>query len=170
MWYDVDAVQDAAAAIAAALAELEPAQARTFANRAGSFDGRLNELSAQVEAIRAAHAGAPVAITEPVPLPYLTEAAGLENRTPEDFSAAIEDGTDVPPAVLDGDAAGVQRQAGRRCWWYNEQTSSPRPSGCGPPRRPPASPVVVVTETLPPQEEYVTWMESTIDAISTALG
>jgi zinc/manganese transport system substrate-binding protein len=168
VWYDVDAVQDAAAAIAAALAELEPAQARTFASRAGSFDGRLNELSAQVAAIRAAHAGAPVAVTEPVPLPLLL-AAGLENRTPEDFSTAIEDGTDVPPAALE---EMLQVVSGKHVELLvvNQQTSSSQTERVRSAAEAAGVPVVLVTEFPPPQEQYVPWMKSTIDAISTALG
>jgi hypothetical protein len=30
----------------------------------------------------------------------LTDAAGLVNKTPAEFSKAVEDGTDVPPTVL----------------------------------------------------------------------
>ena len=41
----------------------------------------------------------PVAVTEPVPL-YLLEDAGLENGTPAEYTAAIEEDADVPPAVL----------------------------------------------------------------------
>ena len=65
----------------------------------GHLPDKLAGLTGKVDAIKAAHDGAEVAITEPVPL-YLTEAAGLVNLTPDEFSEAIEEGTDVPPTVL----------------------------------------------------------------------
>ena len=64
-----------------------------------TFKSALDGLTGKLAALSADHAGAPVAVTEPVPL-YLLEAAGLVNKTPEDYTAAIEEGTDVPPAVL----------------------------------------------------------------------
>ena len=65
-----------------------------------------------------------MAVTEPVPL-YLLEAAGLENKTPEDYTAAIEEGTDVPPAVLKAatDLAGSKDLSFLA---YNEQTEGPQ--------------------------------------------
>ena len=63
-------------------------------------------------------------MTEPVPL-YLLEAAGLENRTPAEYTAAIEEGTDVPPAVLKA-ATDLAGSPDIRFLAYNEQTEGPQ--------------------------------------------
>ena len=120
-------------------------------------------------AIRAAHAGAPVAVTEPVPLPLLL-AAGLENRTPEDFSTAIEDGTDVPPAVLEEMLQVVSGKHVELLVVQRADVVEPETERVRSAAEAAGVPVVLVTEFPPPQEQYVPWMKSTIDAISTALG
>jgi zinc/manganese transport system substrate-binding protein len=168
VWYDLPTVKLAAAAVAARLTELRPDRAQVFAERAGAFDGRLNELIGQVDAIRDTYAGDPIAVTEPVPL-YLTEAAGLADKTPERFSAAIEEGTDVPPAVLD-ETLELFRGKQVVLLVYNEQTSSPETEQVQAAANAAGIPVVAVTESLPADKDYVTWMKDTIAAIAGALG
>jgi zinc/manganese transport system substrate-binding protein len=106
-------------------------------------------------------------VTEPVPL-YLTEAAGLVNKTPEAFSAAIEDGTDVPPTVLtDTLALLTGRQVALLV--INEQTSSPETEQLVAAARDSSVAVVGVTETLPAGQNYLSWMDANITALSSAL-
>src|SRR5664279_966739 len=98
VWYDLPTVAAVAQKVATELSDLRPEQAAYFQANADAFTGRIAGLTAKVQEIKAAHDGAGIAITEPVPL-YLTEAAGLVDKTPERFSKAIDDGTDVPPTV-----------------------------------------------------------------------
>ena len=82
--------------IATDLGNADPAQATSFTANAQAFDTKIDALTAKLDAIKAKHAGARVAITEPVPL-YMVTAAGLVNATPPQFSKAVEEGTDRPP-------------------------------------------------------------------------
>jgi zinc/manganese transport system substrate-binding protein len=108
-----------------------------------------------------------VAITEPVPL-YLLEAAGLVNKTPETFSAAIEEDTDVPPAVLKEtedlfDTKQVKLLA------YNQQTTGPQTEAVLAAAKRNNIRVVPVTETLPTDQSYLSWMQANLRAVSSAL-
>lgn len=89
VWYDFPTVDKVARQIATELTALDPANEAQFTANAATFSGKLGALTTQVEAVKAAHAGVAVAVTEPVPL-YLLQAAGLENVTPAEFSDAIE--------------------------------------------------------------------------------
>ena len=99
VWYSLPAMARLADAVAAKLGELEPSSAETFRSNAAAFKESLGGLETKLAGIKASAGAAPVAVTEPVPL-YLLEAAGLDNQTPAEYTAAIEEDTDVPPAVL----------------------------------------------------------------------
>ena len=75
-----------------------PAAAGFDANAQPLRDG-LAALEAREAQIAESSGGAGVIITEPVPL-YLLTASGLDNLTPPEFSEAVEEDTDAPPAVL----------------------------------------------------------------------
>ena len=123
---------------------------------------------ARTDEARATVHGAGAAITEPVPL-YLLESMGFENQTPEAFSEAIEEGTDVAPAVLNEtvslfDARAVSLLA------YNDQTTSPETEEVRAAAENAGVAVVSLTETLPDGDSYISWMSANIDAIIDAVG
>ena len=112
-------------------------------------------------------AGEGVAITEPVPL-YLLDAIGLDNRTPEKFSEAIESGNDVSPVVLQETLRlFTDRQV--RLLAYNEQTSGAETTRVLAAAKQADIPVVPVTETLPSGKDYLSWMNANLDAVAGAL-
>lgn len=168
VWYDLPAVDKVAAAVAADLMTIRPDQAAFFQANLTAFSDKIAGLTTKVEAIATAHPGAKVAITEPVPL-YLTEAAGLVNLTPDEFSEAIEQGTDVPPTVL---AATLALFSDKQvvALVYNEQTSSPETEKVLAAAKDNAVAVVGVTETLPEGKDYLSWMDANITALADALG
>ena len=115
----------------------------------------------------AAHAGDAVAVTEPVP-GYLLEAAGLRDATPEAFSEAVEEGTDVPPRAFQETLALVKERK-VRALVYNAQTSGPQTERLRTAAQDAGVPVVPVTETLPEGRHYTSWMDGTIAALTEAL-
>jgi zinc/manganese transport system substrate-binding protein len=168
VWYDFPTVGKVTAAVTAALSAASPADAAGFASNAAAFTAKLTELEAQEAAIKAAHAGAGVAITEPVPL-YLLDASGLVNKTPGEFSEAIEEGTDVPVAVLN-QTLKLFRSGDIKALAYNEQTAGPETEKVLAEAKADKVAIVPVTETLPEGKDYVAWMTSTLQALSAALG
>ena len=106
-------------------------------------------------------------MTEPVPL-YLLEAAGLENRTPAEYTAAVEEGADVPPAVLKA-ATSTAASKDTRFLAYNEQTEGPQTQAVKKAAIAAGKPVVNFTETLPDGKTYLQWMADNVDNVSKAL-
>ena len=99
VWYDLKAMNALATKIAGTLSALRPADSAVFTSRAGAFQNELSDLRDRQAAIREEHSGVAVAVTEPLPL-FLLADCGLVDKTPEGFSEAIEEGTDVPARVL----------------------------------------------------------------------
>lgn len=168
VWYDLPTVRKVADQIAAELGKEDPAQASKFTANAAAFGTKLDTLAAGEAAIKATHAGDGIGITEPVPL-YLTDAAGLVNKTPADFSAAIEEGDDVSAATL---KATLDLYTGHqvKALVYNEQTSGQITEEVKKAATDASIAVVPVTETLPAGTDYVGWMQGNIDALAKALG
>ena len=124
VWYDLTTVMKLTTQLATDLSAAAPEQAATIKANADAFTSRLIGLQRQQAAIKAEHAGDPVAITEPVPM-YLLQAAGLVNKTPDKFSEAIEEHTDAPPAILkETEELFDKHQV--KLLAYNEQTSGPQ--------------------------------------------
>jgi len=167
VWYDLPAMAKLADQLVSALSTADPGNAGTFSANADAFKQKLQGLEQDAAAVKAAHSGAGVAITEPVPL-YLLEACGLVNKTPEEFSEAIEEGTDVPAAVLKDT---IDLFAGKEVQLlaYNEQTAGPETEKVLSAAKDHQVDVVPVTETLPAGSDYVTWMSGNLSAIETAL-
>ena len=167
VWYDFPTVQKVATRIEAALEKADPDDAGTFQSNLSAFDQKLTAMEGTESKIKAAHAGAGVAITEPVPL-YMLEASGLKNLTPGDFSEAIEEGTDVSPAVLK-QTEDLFTDKKVKLLAYNEQTSGPETEAVLKAAKSNDIAVVPVTETLPAGTDYLTWMQGNLAAIEKAL-
>ncbi|MER7247531.1 zinc ABC transporter substrate-binding protein [Kribbella sp. NPDC000426] len=167
VWYDFPTMEKLAAQLASTLSEVDSANSSTYAANAAAFTGKVKQLEATEASIKAAHTGDGAAITEPVPV-YLLTACGLVNKTPGEFSEAIEEGTDVPAAVLQQtltlfSAKQVKLLA------YNEQTSGPETEKVLAAAKASGIAVVPVTETLPDGKDYLGWMTANLDAIRSAL-
>jgi zinc/manganese transport system substrate-binding protein len=102
-----------------------------------------------------------------VPL-YLLEAAGLENRTPGGYTAAIEEDADVPPAVL-SETIRLVGSGGIRLLAYNTQTEGPQTLALKKAAEAAGVPVVNFSETLPDGKSYLQWMTGNVDGIAKAL-
>ncbi len=167
VWYDIHLMGDVAAAIAAELAALDPENATVFEQNLAAFHERLEELEVLLEETAAALGGGVVATTEPVPA-YLLAELGFDDKTPEEFTEAIEEGADVPPLalqqVLDLIASGDVRFLA-----YNEQTASPETERVRAAAEEAGIPVVSFVETLPDGEDYISWMRANIEAVAAAL-
>lgn len=167
VWYHLEAVQDVAVAIADELARLDPAHADDYASNAGAFVAQLDGLLEDAAAIDAAHGGAGVAVTEPVPV-HLVAEAGLVDRTPGEFSEAIEEEIDVAPGVME-EMLDLVSSHDVAFLVYNEQTTGPQTDQVVAAAQGADVPVVRVTETLPEGEDYVTWMADNLAAFAEAL-
>lgn len=168
VWYSVDAMDALAHEIAHELGEIDPDNAETFEANYDAFAEDLGTITAAADAIAAEHEGDGVAITEPVPL-YLLESAGFVNVTPDAFSEAIEEGTDVSPAVL-AETLDLFASGDVALLAYNAQTTGSETERVLDAAESASVPVVDFTETLPEGDDYVGWMTANLEAVADAIG
>ena len=168
VWYDFPTVIRVADRITQFLKLHDRADASTYVANRNHLVAQLSSLIATERAIKGLRRGAGVAITEPVP-DYLLAACGLVNRTPPEFSKAVEDGTDVSPRVLAQTLAlfsGHQVQA----LVYNAQTTGPQTDQVRSAAQQNSIATVPVTETVPSGDTFYSWMRGQLDALAAALG
>ncbi len=168
VWYSLPTMKKLAGQIATDLGAADPAGAAQFTANAAAFEVRVDGLVGQVEALKAAHAGTRIAVTEPVPL-YLTDAAGLVDTTPPEFSKAVEEDADPPAAVV---ATTLEEFTADpvRAFLVNTQTRTPVTDQVEKAARAAGVPVVEVGETLPAgTTDYVEWIKQQLDVLSEAL-
>jgi len=168
VFYDFPTIKKVADTLADEFSKADPSGTGTFTANAKKFDDALADLEAREATIKARHSGTGVAITEPVP-GYLLEASGLDNVTPAEFSAAVEQGTDVSPAVLAATLATFS-SGKAKVLVYNAQTTGAETEQVLAEAKKDSVPTVPVTETLPAGKDYLGWMTSTLDALESALG
>ncbi|PWB97854.1 metal ABC transporter solute-binding protein, Zn/Mn family [Salinibacterium hongtaonis] len=168
VWYSFEAMGALAAEIAHSLEEIDPEGADEYAANYAEFSGEIDGLLERAHEIGAAHAGAAVAVTEAAPLLLFNEI-GLVNKTPAEFSTAVENGTDVAPAVLLQMRSLIE--AGEVALLaYNEQTSGVETEQLVSLARDSDVAVVAIAETIPDGLNYVSWMDENLDNIEAALG
>ncbi|MBA8816996.1 zinc/manganese transport system substrate-binding protein [Microbacterium halimionae] len=167
VWYDPHTVEHVAEAIAQELSTQLPDQADTFAANLESFESQVADLEASLDEIKAGHEGEAVFYTEPVP-GYLVAAAGLENATPDEFSEAVEEGQDVPPATL-LEAKTAIESGDVKVLIANAQTGGAETTQVIDVANAQGIPVLEFTETLPDGETYIQWMQENVAALAGAL-
>ncbi len=167
LWYSSEAMIAVVGRIAIALNDFDPDQERDYTENVVELTGWLQSIGWTADEAAAQVGGAGVIVTEPVPL-YLLDRMGFQNLTPPEFSDAIEEGSDVSPAVLqrvldligDGSAAIVV---------YNAQTGGAQTDAVIDAARESGVPAIGVTETLPPDMAYVQWHSSIQRAVLAGL-
>ncbi|THG31147.1 ABC transporter substrate-binding protein [Naasia lichenicola] len=167
LWYDFPTMQKLADQLVGTLSALDPSGEAAFTANAAVFAASLDDLEAREAELAMSYSGEGAAITEPVPL-YLLDAIGLENRTPSEFSEAVEEDTDVPVSVLDETLA-LFADGAVRVLVYNEQTTTSATEQILAAADDAGVPAVAVRETRPTGSGYLDWMNADLDALEAAL-
>lgn len=169
VWYSPATVQKVAQQIADRLAEIDPGAAEYFQSNARTVSGGVAQLTSKATEIGHTHPGARVAVTEPVP-DHLLEAAGVQNVTPQEFSSAVEEGTDPPAAVVARMLDLFRAQPPVDALIVNTQTESASTDQVRSAAEQAGVPVVEMSETLPDGvDDYLQWMNTNLDALNAAL-
>jgi zinc/manganese transport system substrate-binding protein len=168
VWYDPHTVEHVADAIAQELKKLQPERADTIDANLASFTDGLAKLESSLDDISAAHQGAKVFVTEPVP-GYLIAAANLVNATPSEFSEAVEEGQDVPPATL-LEAVNTLDDGSVKVLIANAQAGGAETTKVIETAESKGIPVLEFTETIPDGKTYLQWMTQNVEDLAAALG
>jgi zinc/manganese transport system substrate-binding protein len=168
LWYDLPRVPKVAAAIAATLTNVAPADASTFRQNLATFDASLRPLDATLATIRKDFHNVSVAYTERVP-GYLLADAHLDVKTPPGFARSIEDGTD--PGAADTVAMRqLLTNHDINVLLYNVQAVTAITSQMRTLAKQHGIPVVGVSETMPAgATTYQQWQESQLTNLLHAL-
>ncbi len=167
VWYDYPTVEKVAGSIRDALSAKDPDGASTYAANTETFLAGVRQLTSRTDDLKSTYAGEGAAVTEPVP-GYLLEATGLENKTPDEFSEAIEEDSDVPPKVLQ-ETLDLFSNHDVVVLLHNDQVTGPQTDQVKQAAEDANIPVVGVQETLPSGKDYLTWQNDILDALEKAL-
>jgi zinc/manganese transport system substrate-binding protein len=168
LWYDPATMPRVATAVADDLAAIQPQHAAYFRANAQKFTASLGALNAAVSAFKAAHAGVPVATTEPV-ADYLLQALGANNLTSWVFQADIMNGNDPAPQTVAAEEA-LLTQHKVKALLYNQQVTDTLTRSLITLANANHIPVVGVYETMPvPGYDYQSWMVTEINDLTKAL-
>lgn len=167
VWYDARAVAKVADTIAAAVEKQAPNDKKQVRANLARFKKGTTAIERSEASIKKKFGGTAIAVTEPVPL-YMLQAAGLHNRTPENFTEAVEEGGDVSPAVLKQTLALFTGHR-VRVLFYNTQATDQAAEQVKKTARKNDIPVVGVAETLPTGTDYREWMTDNLNSVKRAL-
>jgi zinc/manganese transport system substrate-binding protein len=167
VWYGIDNISAIARATTDALIKTDPADTAFFQNNLTIFNDSLAPITAKMNEIKAQYVGTPVGLTETIYL-YQTEPMGLNVLTPFTFEKAIAEGND--PSAQDVNTMD-QQIAGKKIkvLIYNSQTITPITTNLQNAAQANGIPVVPVTELMPPNDTYQSWMMDELNALETAL-
>ncbi|MGA2911696.1 MAG: zinc ABC transporter substrate-binding protein [Candidatus Levyibacteriota bacterium] len=167
VWYGIDNMPTIAQAITNSLKKVDPKDAKEFDANLVKFDASLNPLTAKMAEIKTKYGGSPVGLTETIYL-YQTGPEGLNVLTPFEFERAIAEGND--PSVADVKTTNDQiDQKEVKILIYNNQTITPVTTNLQSAADQLGIPIVPVSETMPPQDHYQSWMMSQLDNLEVAL-
>jgi zinc/manganese transport system substrate-binding protein len=163
VWYLYSAMMNLAGEIGVALDGI--AEDSTRAGRVATLQDDILDLQERAANLSIEHAGEGFIVTEPVPQ-YLLGAAGLVNLTPRVFTEAIEDDTDVAPALLQQVLNSIPEAS---VVVVNGQTGGPQTDAVIDMAGENGVPWFAVTETLPDGLDYVAWQSRLIALLEDAL-
>jgi zinc/manganese transport system substrate-binding protein len=164
VFYDIGTAKLVATRIADQLAEVHADHADVFRTNAAEFGKQADAILQQERAIAQAHPGASVVATEPVAY-YLLHNAGVTDKTPEGFTAAIEEDADPAPADVAAmlDLINTHQVS---ALLFNPQTQTEVTKQIQDAANQASVPVVTVTETLPEGTDYLTWQRQTAEQLA----
>jgi zinc/manganese transport system substrate-binding protein len=167
VFYDPAVMATLADKLSSELGAIDPEGADAFAANARKFRAGIDEIEADLARLKAAHEGTGVFVTEPLPL-YLTDAAGLDNTTPNAFSEAVEEGQDVPPATL-LDALKTISSGQVAVVIVNAQAGGAETDRVEQEAKDAGIPTLRFSELLPEGKTYLSWMADNVRQLGDAL-
>ncbi len=167
VWYSVDNVQTIAQVITNGLKQLDPIDGATFDSNNQTFNHSLVQIRQKISELKSAYNGTPVGLTETI-FQYQAVPLGLKVLTPQEFQKAVAEGND-PPANSVITAENQVKGKLVKVLIYNEQTVSPVTTRLQNDARAAGIPIVPVTETMPANKTYQSWMLAQLGTLSQSL-
>ena len=167
VWYGVDNVSAIAQAITDALKKTDPADAAIFDQNLATFNTSLQPIQQKIAALKNTYNGTPIGLTETIYL-YQTQPMGLKVLTPFAFEKAIAEGNDPSAAdVITTDDQIAKKQI--QLLIFNSQTVTPITTNLQKIAQQSNIPVVTVSETMPQNKTYQSWMLGQLSVLEQVL-
>jgi zinc/manganese transport system substrate-binding protein len=167
VWYGIDNIAAIARSITNAFEQVDPADDADFEANDTAFNNSLAPLNAKIAEIKTKFSGTNVGLTETIYL-YQSEPMGLNVITPFNFEKAVAEGND--PSAQDVATTDQQTSAQQiKVLIYNSQTVTPITTNLQNLSEQNNIPIVPVSETMPANTDYQSWMMGEMDALETAL-
>lgn len=167
LWYNPNTMPRVAGLVAQALEKQMPAQKQVFEDNLNKFKTSLEPWAKQLASLKKECAGTGVAVTEPVS-DYLIDAAGLTNKTPWAYQAAVMNGTDPAPQDVKTQQELFSKKE-VKAFLYNRQAVDDSTKALLSLAKKNGIPVVGVYETMPQDYTYQKWMSTETQAITDAI-
>ena len=168
-WYNPTDVHTVIAAITAAYAAANPADAAYFASQQKDFETNgLAQYTNLINQIKTTYAGTPVAASESI-FAMMVPALGLNLLTPPTFLRAISEGTD--PTSADKTTIDNQLKTHAiKVYVYNSQNATPDVHAQIDEAKEAGIAIVAITETLSPATAtFQAWQVAQLTALESAL-
>lgn len=168
VWYSVDNAEVIAQTITSGLKKLDSADAATFDANYQAFSQSLGQIRQKMSEVKGKYNGTPVGLTETI-FQYQAVPMGLQVLTPQEFQKAVAEGNDPPADTV---IAAENQIKGKqvKILIYNQQTVSPVTTRLQNDAKAAGIPVIPVTETMPPNRTYQTWMLAQLGTLEQGLG
>ncbi|GHO83551.1 metal ABC transporter solute-binding protein, Zn/Mn family [Dictyobacter formicarum] len=168
VWYSPANARTIATAIADNLKAIDAGHASDYDTNLQRFKSETGKIDQKLAAIKARYAGTPVGLTETIFL-YQTGLMNLKVLTPTDFQKAIAENNDPPANTV----IAAENQINKRqikVLIYNKQTQSTITARLQSDAQAQNIPTMAVTETMPDNKTYQSWMISQLDILEQSLG
>lgn len=156
LWYSISAVGEATYALAETLGALDPNNSAAYLTNADQLVEGLTGVAAMYGEVRKLTEGYTYFGTEPLAA-WLLADIGFINKTPAEFSEAIENETDVPPSVMK-ESLDLIKGGKIKYLVINSQTQNSQVQQIVDAARDAGVRAVLLSEVLPKGTPYVEWM------------
>lgn len=156
LWYSISAVGEATYALAETLGALDPNNSAAYLTNADQLVEGLTGVAAMYGEVRKLTEGYTYFGTEPL-ADWLLADLGFVNKTPAEFSEAIENETDVPPSLMK-ESLDLIKGGKIKYLVINSQTQNSQVQQIVDAARDAGVRAVMLSEVLPKGTPYVEWM------------
>lgn len=167
VWFDVHTITHVVEQVTTDLVKLDAAGKADYEAASKKFLGELNGFETQLEGLHTELEGTKVVMTEPLP-GLLAAAAGLDDVTPDGFASAVEEGNDVPPAIL-LETTRLISSGEVKAVLANAQTGGGETDKVEQAAKAAGVPVLTFSELLKSDQTYAEWMHAAITDLAAAL-
>lgn len=167
VFYNMDVAKDVASSLTKKLSDLDPSNKTSYQDNEKTFDQRIDKVKSVLDKIKKQHTHARFLQTEPLAV-HFVNVADMKDVTPEGFAEAMEEGNDVSALQVAGMRDCIIHKKAD-VFLYNTQNANSTTKDMRELTEKHHVPVVDLTETLPENKDYTTWMLDNANALADAL-